>query len=232
MSALSVISKQKCQQFYRTRHFAHLALTTSVAFGLLFLPFLTPSLFLQSISRIFPFARGLFEDKVANFWCASDVVLIKWRRLRWISEAGLQRVALGVTLLGLLPAAGMVFGWGFIGAGGASNGNANGGELSPIDEKDKDKVGEKTMALARRRGPTLALVPFALFSTAMSFFMFSVQVHEKSILLPLMPITLLLAARESESELETESGPAGIGGMGLGSVWEWGVLVNNVAVFR
>lgn len=210
-----------------TRHFAHLALTTSVSFGLLFLPFLTPSLLLQSIHRIFPFARGLFEDKVANFWCASDVVLIKWRRLRWISEASLQRVALGVTLLGLLPAAGMVFGWGFIGSG-ASNGSTN-GELHPIDEQDKDKVSEKTTALARRRGPTLTLLPFALFSTAMSFFMFSVQVHEKSILLPLMPITLLLAARESEDE--TEGGSGGIGGMGLGNVWEWGVLVNNVAVF-
>ncbi|CCO30756.1 alpha-1,3-glucosyltransferase [Rhizoctonia solani AG-1 IB] len=58
----------------------------------------------------------------------------------------------------------------------------------------------------------------------MSFFMLSVQVHEKSILLPLLPITLLLASRESESEAESIN-------MGLGNVWEWGVLVNNVAVF-
>ncbi|CAE6445127.1 unnamed protein product [Rhizoctonia solani] len=174
-----------------TRHFIRLALVTSLSFLLLFLPFLTPPLLAQSIQRIFPFARGLFEDKVANFWCASDVVLIKWRKLSWISETSLQRVALLVTLLGILPGAGMVFGWGFI---------------------------------AHGRGPTLPLLPFALFSSAMSFFMFSVQVHEKSILLPLMPITLLLAARESESEVESV-------GMGLGNVWEWGVLVNNVAVF-
>ena len=25
----------------------------------------------QMVHRIFPFARGLFEDKVANFWCAN-----------------------------------------------------------------------------------------------------------------------------------------------------------------
>ncbi|KAF8746647.1 ALG6 ALG8 glucosyltransferase family, partial [Rhizoctonia solani] len=201
-----------------TRHFAHLALTTSLSFVLLFLPFLTPSLLTQSIKRIFPFARGLFEDKVANFWCASDVALVKWRKLAWISEAGLQRVALLVTLLGILPGAGMVFGWGFIG-GAKSPRNSSNGELAPIDEST-----DQSTKLARRRGPTLSLLPFALFSCAMSFFMFSVQVHEKSILLPLMPITLLLAARESETDVENV-------GMGLGNVWEWGVLVNNVAIF-
>ncbi|CEL62625.1 alpha-1,3-glucosyltransferase [Rhizoctonia solani AG-1 IB] len=201
-----------------TRHFARLALTTSLSFALLFLPFLTPSLLSQSIKRIFPFARGLFEDKVANFWCASDVVLVKWRKLGWISEVGLQRVALLVTLLGILPGAWMVFGWGFVGGAGSSTNDTN-GELAPINEST-----DESTKLARRRGPTLPLLPFALFSCAMSFFMFSVQVHEKSILLPLLPITLLLASRESESEAESIN-------MGLGNVWEWGVLVNNVAVF-
>ncbi|CRK28273.1 hypothetical protein BN1723_018345, partial [Verticillium longisporum] len=28
------------------------------------------------VHRIFPFARGLFEDKVANFWCALNVVIL------------------------------------------------------------------------------------------------------------------------------------------------------------
>ncbi|KAH7337033.1 ALG6, ALG8 glycosyltransferase family-domain-containing protein [Rhizoctonia solani] len=201
-----------------TRHFIQLALVTSLSFLLLFLPFLTPSLLAQSIGRIFPFARGLFEDKVANFWCASDVVLIKWRKLSWISETSLQRFALLVTLVGILPGAGMVFGWGFIGGANPAPANTN-GDLSPIEETTN-----RSTKLARRQGPTLPLLPFALFSSAMSFFMFSVQVHEKSILLPLMPITLLLAARESESEVESV-------GVGLGNVWEWGVLINNVAVF-
>ncbi|KAG9123251.1 Glucosyltransferase-like protein [Ceratobasidium sp. 392] len=43
-----------------------------------------------------------------------------------------------------------------------------------------------------------------------------------------MPITLLLAARESESEVDSNG--AGLN-MGLGGIWEWGVLINNVAVF-
>lgn len=27
------------------------------------------------IHRLFPISRGLFEDKVANFWCIADVFL-------------------------------------------------------------------------------------------------------------------------------------------------------------
>jgi alpha-1,3-glucosyltransferase len=49
----------------------------------------------------------------------------------------------------------------------------------------------------------------------MSFFLFSFQVHEKTILLPLLPITLLLSGAPVDS-----------------SIYLWGVLVNNVAVFR
>lgn len=32
----------------------------------------------QCLFRVFPFARGLWEDKVANFWCATNV-LIKYK---------------------------------------------------------------------------------------------------------------------------------------------------------
>lgn len=65
--------------------------------------------------------------------------------------------------------------------------------------------------------PTLMLLPYALLTSSLSFFLFSFQVHEKSVLLPLMPATLLLSRAESE---------------GGGEDWEWGVLFNNVAVFR
>jgi alpha-1,3-glucosyltransferase len=30
--------------------------------------------FLQVLYRVFPFYRGLFEDKVANFWCGLDML--------------------------------------------------------------------------------------------------------------------------------------------------------------
>jgi len=52
----------------------------------------------------------------------------------------------------------------------------------------------------------------------MAFFLFSFQVHEKSILLPLMPLTLLMSGR---SELDDST-----------DIWEWGALINNVGVFR
>lgn len=51
----------------------------------------------------------------------------------------------------------------------------------------------------------------------MAFFLFSFQVHEKSILLPLMPLTILMGNRELD-----------IGRFD----WEWAVLLNNVGVFR
>jgi alpha-1,3-glucosyltransferase len=34
----------------------------------------------QIFRRVFPFGRGLWEDKVANIWCASNI-LIKWREV-------------------------------------------------------------------------------------------------------------------------------------------------------
>jgi alpha-1,3-glucosyltransferase len=33
------------------------------------------------VHRIFPFARGLFEDKVANVWCVLDLVVKLKRRV-------------------------------------------------------------------------------------------------------------------------------------------------------
>jgi alpha-1,3-glucosyltransferase len=35
---------------------------------------------IQIFRRVFPFGRGLWEDKVANTWCATNLV-IKWRQL-------------------------------------------------------------------------------------------------------------------------------------------------------
>jgi alpha-1,3-glucosyltransferase len=63
--------------------------------------------------------------------------------------------------------------------------------------------------------PTLPLLPYALLTSSLSFFLFSFQVHEKTILVPLLPMTILLSG-------------AAVGS----SVHEWGALVNNVGVFR
>lgn len=105
---------------------------------------------LQLIHRVFPFARGLFEDKVANFWCALNVVI----KLRSYPQETLQRAALGFTLISIIP--------------------------------------PNLVLLIRPRKTTL---PWAFACSAWGFFLFSYQVHEKSVLLPLMPMTLVLAEK-------------------------------------
>ncbi|EPQ54608.1 ALG6, ALG8 glycosyltransferase [Gloeophyllum trabeum ATCC 11539] len=156
--------------------FIRLAFVTSVTFLLLFLPWLPPfappRAILDPVSRIFPFDRGLFEDKVANFWCASNVVF-KWRA--WLERGALVKLSAGLTALGFLPA---------------------------------------VVTLSDGTTPVLRLLPYALLTSSMAFFLFSFQVHEKTILLPLLPVTLLL------SGAAPDSGP-----------FAWCALVNNVAVF-
>ncbi|KAI0146868.1 ALG8 glycosyltransferase family ALG6 [Xylariaceae sp. FL1272] len=105
----------------------------------------------QMIHRVFPFARGLFEDKVANFWCAANVVI----KLRKYPSELLQRASLAATLAVIAPSCAIVF-----------------------------------------FRPRKDLLPYAFAATAWGFFLFSYQVHEKSVLLPLLPMTLLLAGKQ------------------------------------
>ncbi|KAK4985565.1 Glucosyltransferase-like protein [Elasticomyces elasticus] len=104
----------------------------------------------QSIHRIFPFARGLFEDKVANIWCAIHSSGI--HKLHNHPPTLLQRGALALTSLSILPPCAIIF-------------------LKPRKE----------------------LLPWALAVCSWGFFLCSYQVHEKNVLLPLLPMTLLLA---------------------------------------
>ncbi|OJD22082.1 hypothetical protein ACJ73_06575 [Blastomyces percursus] len=101
----------------------------------------------QAIHRIFPFSRGLFEDKVANVWCTIHT----FYKLHRFPSTLLQRASFGATVLSIVTPCTLI-------------------GLYPR--------------------PTL-LLP-ALASTAWGFFLFSFQVHEKSVLLPLLPMTLLL----------------------------------------
>ncbi|CAJ2501193.1 Uu.00g040460.m01.CDS01 [Anthostomella pinea] len=105
----------------------------------------------QLIHRVFPFARGLFEDKVANFWCAANVVI----KLRHYPTELLQRISLLATLGSIAPPCAIVF-----------------------------------------FKPNKGLLPYAFGATAWGFFLFSYQVHEKSVLLPLLPMTVLLAGKQ------------------------------------
>jgi alpha-1,3-glucosyltransferase len=80
------------------------------------------------------------------------------------------------------------------------------------------KLGRVSEANAQDKAspsPLLPLLPYALLGSAMSFFLFSFQVHEKTILVPLLPLTLLLSSAAGDS-----------------FTFHLGALVNNVATFR
>ena len=162
---------------------------------------------------MFPLGRGLFEDKVANFWCATNVVY-KWRDSPFSNRLPL--ISLAMTLLGLLPSVLHVL---YVSWSSAPSEVAE-PPLTSIPEKESTKIPFPATPLrSKLPTPASSLLPLSLFNCSMAFFLFSFQVHEKSILLPLIPMTLMMSARE-------DLGSSDVG------VWEWGVLLNNTAMFR
>lgn len=113
--------------------------------SLLFAPIFQIS---QMIHRVFPFSRGLFEDKVANAWCAIHT----FYKLHNFPSNVLQKWSLGATLASISLPCAIIF-----------------------------------------RRPRASLLLLALSTVSWGFFLFSFQVHEKSVLLPLLPMTLLLS---------------------------------------
>lgn len=106
----------------------------------------------QSIHRIFPFYRGLFEDKVANLWCLLHSSGI--HKLHHYAPSTLSTASLTLTTLAILPP-----------------------------------------CLLLLLHPSRKLLPLALATSSWAFFLCSYQVHEKNVLLPLLPTTLLLATK-------------------------------------
>lgn len=133
----------------------------------------------QLIHRVFPFARGLFEDKVANFWCALNIAV----KLRKYPQALLQRASLLATLAAITPPCMIIF-------------------LKPKKE----------------------LLPLTFATTAWAFFMFSFQVHEKSVLLPLLPMTVLLAGKHGMAPTTR----AWVGWANMLAVWTMFPLLKRV----
>lgn len=142
----------------------------------------------QMAIRIFPFSRGLWEDKVANFWCSANT-FIKFKLL--FTSDQLQRMSLVATLASVIPVM-----------------------LVLIFVQNKRKKQE--------------LLPWAFAASAWGFFLFSFQVHEKSVLLPLMPSTIVIAsARRRRSITDTISFTSSSSDTVLSLVF-W---INNVAMF-
>ena len=129
--------------------FIRLGVTVIATFGVLLSPFLTSVEDIQQVfHRVFPIARGLYEDKVANMWCAVNVV-VKLRQLFDLQTT--IRLSLVATVLAMLPS-----------------------------------------VIHLGLNPTRKRLMYGLVCCSMSFFLFSFQVHEKSILLPALPVTLLI----------------------------------------
>ncbi|KAI8086269.1 glycosyl transferase [Halteromyces radiatus] len=129
--------------------FTKLGITVIISFALMFWPWLkNVDELVQVIHRIFPVARGLYEDKVANVWCTLNI-FIKLRQ--HLSLDATMKLSLVATLCVVIPIS--------IHLG---------------------------LYSSRRR------FIYALVNSSLAFFLFSFQVHEKSILLPLLPVTLLV----------------------------------------
>lgn len=150
---------------------------------------------------MFPFGRGLFEDKVANFWCASNVVM-KWKK--WAAQDILVKASATLTLLGFFPSVAVM-------AKAAWDLNV---WVKPTRTAEENS-NNKEYSSSSSHTTILPLLPYALLNSSMSFFLFSFQVHEKTILLPLMPLMLLFSGATPDSP-----------------VFLWGALGCNTAVFR
>lgn len=85
----------------QVRKIAFLGLAVICTFAVCWYPFLGSwNRTLQVWNRLFPFSRGLFEDKVSNIWCSLSVV-IKLRSL--LSLSGLVKLTAATTLAALVP---------------------------------------------------------------------------------------------------------------------------------
>uniref|UniRef100_A0A8R1TJF0 Alpha-1,3-glucosyltransferase n=1 Tax=Onchocerca volvulus TaxID=6282 RepID=A0A8R1TJF0_ONCVO len=123
-------------------------ITVTVTFLFVWLPFLvTRSDLIQILHRIFPFYRGIFEDKVANFWCAINILYKLKSNFEIFVLLRVSTIAVFVTNIPCL------------------------------------------LCLFYR--PTITNFKYSLLASSLSFFLFSFQVHEKSILLVALPAILL-----------------------------------------
>ncbi|SJX62720.1 related to ALG6-glucosyltransferase [Sporisorium reilianum f. sp. reilianum] len=285
--------------------FVGLGLAVIGTFGVVFAPWLTSLTQIGQVAhRIFPLARGLFEDKVANVWCFLSVLPLPARfKLKNVMAAtALARLSLAVTLVAILPGCCLLF-WaasqtarmemmvahetvqvkpaGKVGESVAGSvrtpttaapasashrlgaarsrrspsviGSAAGaparseiesllagsvsksisGRLSHVGpahdalaiSHDSEYPGAAT-AGARAVASTLPspaaqMLAYGLVSVSSAFFLFGFQTHEKSILLPLLPMTLLLGAK----------GDTWGGNITAARDWEWSVWFNNMATF-
>jgi len=137
----------------------------------------------QVLHRVFPFYRGLFEDKVANLWCSLSIVF-KWNQL--FKQQVLIRIRYVCCIIQtqtqpnpkLKPKIFLLFSFLFFVVVTTNS------TLATLAASLPSNI--HLMFRPQRNNFVLALC-----STAFAFFLCSFHVHEKTILFPLMPAMLL-----------------------------------------
>ncbi|XP_075220797.1 ALG6 alpha-1,3-glucosyltransferase garnysstan [Lycorma delicatula] len=125
----------------------NISLSVILSFFIIWLPFIFDvNQISQVIQRLFPLSRGVFEDKVANFWCCFNVF---YKIRLFVNNDTMAKICLIDTLFSVLPSSVDLF-------------------LNPTFQKFK----------------------ISLINSSLAFFLFSFQVHEKSILLVAVPVLL------------------------------------------
>jgi alpha-1,3-glucosyltransferase len=168
------------------QQFVTLGAVVLTVFTLLWLPFVWygpdgtsyMERLLHVLRRIFPLNRGLFEGKVANIWCALSVRPVKIRDR--IPAPFQPLAALILTLVAILPSCIRLFQLGYQ-------------MQQQSQQQKKNKISFNSFS--QHRPPTSSsssVLLWGMTSCALSFFLASFQVHEKSLLMALAPASLLL----------------------------------------
>lgn len=139
--------KKPVQLIDNVSRFLAISLSVIGTFTVIWFPFLTSKeSFFQVLHRLFPIARGIFEDKVSNIWCAVNI----FYKLHEISDKLLMaKICIFCVLISSVFSLINLF-----------------------------------------KNPTVLRLILSLINVSLSFFLFSYQVHEKSILLVSLPVLL------------------------------------------
>jgi len=157
----------RCLQSNNFVLFFQLAATVIFTFTLLWAPFYyfnnnenKMQYLMHIVQRIFPFHRGLFENKVANLWCALSTKPLSIRKR--IPQEYQPVLSSILTFAMILPPCIILF----------------------LVGKNGTKQQQSTRLLLKQ-------ILLGATACALAFFLAGFQVHEKSILFPLAPISAL-----------------------------------------
>lgn len=158
------------------------------------------------LRRQFPFDRSLFEDKVSNLWCAAEPALRLRARIYAAGpaeghdiRARVAALSAGLTAAMMAPAlvglARRLWAHWKVGLAVMGDRDGDGGEAGRRGAAGR-RLAQPPAAAADSDGHPAAWAPhewllLAMACTSLAFFLASYQVHEKGVLLPLLPVALL-----------------------------------------